>query len=269
MSDAMSPEVVSVGVIPAEAVPSERMPSELVEERAQPVRFPLMELPLVSAVLAFVAGTLNGWTQWTSHTFATVQSGNIVFGGYWLAQGDPGAATPHLVSVLCFGVGALTSGAISTSLQRRGQSFSGAVLTTEAAVLVAAAIAFAVAGADGHHVAYGISFVAGAQGTTFHKDHGMLYGNVAVTMAVQMAFNFLVQSLFSRQGVNGEPNLTWSGRFFLVLLGFGGGGAIGVLAAKAWGGWALLLPAGIVLAVALLAARGHMSADPTPGGQIT
>ena len=60
-----------------------------------------------------------------------------------------------------------------------------------------------------------MSFVAGAQGNAFHKTRGMLYGNVAVTFVVQMAFNFLAQSLFEKEGVDGEPNVVWAGTFFL------------------------------------------------------
>ena len=34
-----------------------------------------------------------------------------------------------------------------------------------------------------------ISFLAGMQENTFHKIDGMLYGNIAVTLVVQLAFN--------------------------------------------------------------------------------
>lgn len=39
-------------------------------------------------------------------------------------------------------------------------------------------------------------------------NHGMLYGNVALTFVVQMAFDFLLQNLFGKEDVNGAPDLT-------------------------------------------------------------
>ena len=64
------------------------------------------------------------------------------------------------------------------------------------------------------------------QGNAFHRIDGLLYGNVAVTLVVQLAFNHLMQAAFG----NRRQHLVQSGLFFLVLLGFSTGGFIG-----AWG----------------------------------
>ena len=97
----------------------------------------------------------------------------------------------------------------------------------------------------------------------------MLYGNVAVTFVVQMAFNFLAQSIFKKEGINGEPNVVWAGTFFLILLGFAGGGALGFFVdIRVIDHASLFLAAAIVLALALRAMAQSGPVDPTPGGLI-
>ncbi len=103
-------------------------------------------------------------------------------------------------------------------------------------------------------------------GNAFHKNHGMLYGAVAVTFVVQMAFNFLVQSAFSNSGVNGEPNLFWSGLFFFVLLGFAGGGAVGFFADRWFNAASIALAALVTLGIAIVSVTTPRAPDPTPGG---
>lgn len=246
--------------------------TDLTDRPAAPAdlpRFPLMERPLVGFLLAFMAGTMDAWTLGNAQTFATVQSGNVVSSGYWLVQGDWTRFGFAFYSILAFGLGSLTCGILITTMLRRGRSYTPWVLFAQTAILAVCGV-FALRGdCDPHHIAYAVSFVAGAQGNAFHKSNGMLYGNVAVTFVVQMAFNFLIQAAFSRNGINGEPNLKWAGLFFFILLGFAAGGAIGFLVDAVTDGVALFLPAAIALVLAFLALtdRGRRT-DPTPGGLI-
>ena len=245
------------------------MASAVINVHPETIRFPLMEKPLVGFLLAFMAGTMDAWTLGNAQTFATVQSGNVVSSGYWLVQGDWPKFCFALFSVIAFGLGSLVCGVLMTIMLRRKRVYTPQVLTAQAAILALLGVLVLRGDANPHYVAYAVSFVAGAQGNAFHKSHGMLYGNVAVTFVVQMAFNFLIQSVFSRRGINDEPNLMWSGLFFLVLLGFAMGGAIGFLIDSLTDGVALFLPAAIalILLVIALAERGR-PIDPTPGGLI-
>ncbi|SHO66597.1 Uncharacterized membrane protein YoaK, UPF0700 family [Pseudoxanthobacter soli DSM 19599] len=236
---------------------------------------PLVERPVVGFLLAFMAGSLNAWTLPNAQTFATVQSGNVVQSGYWLVQGDWEKFTFPFVSVIAFGLGSAFCGALMTTILKRGEIFTPVVLFLQAAMLLVFAYfahqrLIGDAGINPHHIAYGISFVAGMQGNAFHKNHGMLYGNVAVTFVVQMAFNFLVQGLFKRTGIEGQPNLLWSGIFFLVLLGFAAGGGIGFLIGEyVLSTGAILLPTAIALVLGLIAvadAFRHKAVDPSSGG---
>lgn len=232
-------------------------------------RFPLMETPLIGFLLAFMAGSMNAWTLQNAQTFATVQSGNVVQSGYWLVQGDWEKFSFPFISVICFGLGSAACGIIMTLLARHHRMYTTIVLSLEFLILAAMVWCVWTGKLDPHVIAYVVSFVAGMQGNAYHKDHGMLYGNVAVTFVVQMAFNFLIQSAFKRKGINGEPNLMWAGLFFLVLLGFAGGGAIGFFIDQVILGGALIMPALIALVLVFIAkgeTQGGSRADPTGGG---
>ncbi|GAA1928669.1 hypothetical protein GCM10009775_20830 [Microbacterium aoyamense] len=246
--------------------------------------FPLMELPLVGFFLALAAGAMNAWSLANAATFSTVQSGNIISMGYWLIQGDLGKFAFPALAVLAFGLGSALCGVLMTTFQRSGRPYTPGVLLVGSVLLVIIAILAIVlvgsgdgraAGVDlsadhtitAHVLALAISFIAGAQGNAFHKNSGMLYGNVAVTFVVQMAFNFLVQSAFKREGINGSTNIKWAGLFFFVLLGFAGGAAIGFGADQLLNGASIFIPAVILLALFFVAlAKGFKNVDPTPGG---
>lgn len=253
------------------------MATTVINEHPEQIRYPLMERPLIGFLLAFMAGSMNAWTLPNAQTFATVQSGNVVQSGFWLAQGDFEKFTFPFLSVIAFGLGSAFCGILMTTTLRRGRIFTPFILFLQAFMLVVLwflaheKIAIPDAAIDPHYIAYCISFVAGMQGNAFHKSHGMLYGNVAVTFVVQMAFNFLVQGIFRRQGINGEPNLYWSGVFFLVLLGFAAGGGIGFLIGDyVLNSGAILLPAAIATVLAVLALKERRApggVDPSAGGQ--
>ncbi|PFG18973.1 DUF1275 family protein [Serinibacter salmoneus] len=267
-----------------------------IDSHPEAVRFPLMELPVIGFVLAFVCGTLNAWTLMNAATFATVQSGNVASSGIYLATGEWSKFLFAWGSVIAFGLGSFVCGYFMTTWLRKGRVYTVPVLWAEGLIIALMAVLWATSvipetKTGAQIVCFVVSFVAGAQGNSFHKNHGMLYGNVAVTFVVQAAFNFLVQSFINKKGINGEPNLKWSGIFFLVLLGFAGGGAIGALTNVWLGwehdatqdgvlvngtpvagtGWALLLPAALTIILALIAGRQkhrNLDPDPTAGGLI-
>lgn len=89
-----------------------------------------------------------------------------------------------------------------------------------------------------------ISFLAGMQGNAFHKIDGMLYGNVAVTLVVQLAFSYIAQSLF------GKKNAAKNGfLYLLVLIGFAAGALLGTFASLYWAEKSLWMTAGILFVV--------------------
>ncbi|MBS1028900.1 hypothetical protein JK196_11970 [Gluconobacter albidus] len=115
-------------------------------------------------------------------------------------------------------------------------------------------------------LAVAVSFVAGMQGNAFHKDHGMLYGNVAVTFVVQMAFNFMAQSFFKKNGINGESNLMWAGIFFFVLFGFASGGALGFFCDKYIGNnTSLIITITSLVLITIFSNKTNLNTDPRTG----
>lgn len=248
----------------------------VIDDHPEKIRYPLVERPIVGFLLAFMAGSMNAWTLPNAQTFATVQSGNVVQSGYWLAQGEWEKFTFPFLSVIAFGLGSAFCGILMTTLLRKGQIYTPFILFLQAAMLIVLwylahiTVVDPAAPINAHYIAYAISFVAGMQGNAFHKNHGMLYGAVAVTFVVQMAFNFLIQGLFKKEGLNGEPNLMWAGIFFLVLLGFAAGGGIGFLVGDyVLNSGAILLPAAIALVLGIIAVKDAQTpgaVDPSPGG---
>jgi uncharacterized membrane protein YoaK (UPF0700 family) len=229
-----------------------------------------MEHPQVGITLAFMAGLANAWTLAHAETFATVQSGNVIQSGYRLVQGDYAAFWFALISVVAFGIGSAACGVLMSTQLRKGKTYTVPALWFEAALLVAFGLLMRLGLVeDARFIAIGVSFVFGWQGNAFHKNHGMLYGNVAVTFVVQMAFNFWVQSFFKKQGINGDPNSMWAWIFFSILFAFAIGGGLGFLLDLKVLDHASLYLAGLVAVfLALRASSMKSDPDPTPGGLI-
>lgn len=246
------------------------MNSELATESPAVTRYPLMEKPLIAYLLAMMAGSMDAWTLQHAQTFATVQSGNVVQSGYRLVQGDMQAFTFSFLSVISFGIGSALCGFLMASMLQKGKVFTPFVLFGLCAILIILGFSARSGTVEPQHIAYAISFVAGAQGNAYHKVRGMLFGAVAVTFVVQMAFNFVVQSLFKPTGPKGKSNMSWAGIFFLTLIFFGGGGAIGYLVDQQFSGAAIFLPAAIAFVIGLVALGEPrtLDPDPTPGGLI-
>lgn len=242
----------------------------IVQDHPEKIRFPLMEHPQIGVMLAFLAGLTNAWTLAHAQTFSTVQSGNVISAGYRLVQGDYGGFWFAILSVLAFGVGSACCGVLMTTRLRQGKTYTSVALWVQAVLLIAFGLLLRFAITDNaHYIAFGVSFVAGWQGNAFHKNHGMLYGNVAVTFVVQMAFNFWVQSFFKKDGINGEPNSMWAWILFSILFFFAAGGGVGFfLDVHVLDHASLYLAAVIAIFLALRAASMKSDPDPTPGGLI-
>ncbi|WP_158090722.1 YoaK family protein [Mycobacterium saskatchewanense] len=189
--------------------------------------FPLMERPLMALALSSVAGLMNSWTIAHTRSFATVQSGNVVSAGYDLVNGDLPALVRALLSIAAFGAGSFLCATVVAGAARFGRTYSPWILGFETAVLAGVIAWSAWAAPEACLVAWLLSFVAGVQGNAFHRDSGMLYGNVAVTFVVQAVFSYLGRAAMVRWYDDGENHLRPTGVYVLVLVGFAAGGAVG------------------------------------------
>ncbi|MFE1646110.1 YoaK family protein [Microbacterium sp. P01] len=220
-------------------------------------------------MLAVVSGLLNAWTFQNASTFATVQSGNIVSVGYLLVDGEYERLVTALVSIFAFAMGACACSIVVLLFERARASYSVPVLVVEAAFLIALAVLYSTGLLGPVVVAWAISFLAGVQGNAFHRESGMLYGNVAVTLVLQMASSLVGRALAHRVSTDGQPHLRQAGAYLVVLVGFAAGGGIGFAIDRWWVGSSLgaAALALLVLAAAALAHRGPVDPAqnaPTP-----
>lgn len=233
---------------------------KVTNQSLHPASVPLMETPAIAFLLAVSAGLLNAWTFANAKVFATVQSGNVIQVGYQLVAGDYPKFFFAAGSVVAFGLGSFLAGAFIAVALRKGGRYSPSIQGTLVALLGLSVVLIATNALAPEYVAMIISFAAGMQGNGFHKIKGKLYGNVAVTLVVQLAFNYLMQAFFAKRGADGTSNLGNSGLYFLVLLGFAGGGAAGFGLDLIWGGLSII--GAMLITVALMGAAIETETDP-------
>lgn len=227
------------------------------------MRYPLLERPSAAIALAVVAGLLNAWTFSHTQTFATVQSGNIVSIGYFFVAGDMSRVGVAGVSVLAFFLGACACSVLILWLARRGRAYSMVVLAAETVLLLVLAGISTIGAVDPWWIAWSISFLAGVQGNAFHRETGMLYGNVAVTLVVQMAGSLLGRAIGVKIASDGKPHLRPAGGFLLILVGFAAGGAVGCAIDPVWTGGPIGAAALVLAMLAIVAAAHRGPVDPS------
>jgi len=225
-------------------------------------RYPLLETVWASASLAFVSGLLDAWTFGQVGTFATVQSGNLISLGYATAEGDVDRALLAASSVLVFAAGAFACSILILGLARRGKSYSAPVLLGEVVIVTVLAVLSVTRGSEPMWIAGAVSFVAGVQGNAFHRETGMLYGNIAVTSVIQMAAGLLGRAVARRIADDGEQHLRPAGAYVAVLVAFAAGGGLGFSANAVRSGFSLILAAAVLLGLWTYAVRGRGAVDP-------
>lgn len=210
-------------------------------------RFPLMETPMIAFVLAIIAGSMDGYTYLMAKTFSTVMSGNIILLGQTLATKDLAKFGAIAITILCFGLGSAVTAVLQHYSLAKKKSWTVEILFIEAIVLILLGIKGINQAIGITYVCMAISFLAGMQGNAFHKIDGMLYGNVAVTLVVQLAFSYIAQSLF------GKKNAAKNGfLYLLVLIGFAAGALLGTFASLYWAEKSLWMTAAILFVVGVV-----------------
>lgn len=218
--------------------------------------YPLMERAGVAATLAIAAGLLNSWTLVHTHSFATVQSGNIVSAGVYAATGDGGGLLQALISIFAFAAGAFLCAIAVNFADRAKRAYSSWILAAEAIILLGVVVFVLSPWSTAMAVSAILSFVAGVQGNAFHRDSGMLYGNVAVTFVLQGAAGYLGRAASRSVYNDGERHVRPAAIYGAVLLGFGAGGAIGVAFGQLWGPAPILVTAIVLGVLGMIAGRG-------------
>lgn len=216
----------------------------MMENRKVPT-YPVMELPWIAFFLAIAAGSMDGYTYFIGKAFSTVQSGNIILLGQTIATKNWAHFATIAATVLCFGLGAMITGIIEVLGIKKKKVWAFEILLLEAICLVALGFAPINGLFSAMALCMFISLLAGMQGNAFHKIDGMLYGNVAVTLVVQLAFNYIIQAF---AGAKDAWKNSWL--YFSVLIGFGGGGLIGTVLTNAYGEKSLWFTAIVLVCIA-------------------
>jgi uncharacterized membrane protein YoaK (UPF0700 family) len=224
---------------------------------------PLLERTSSASALALVAGLLNAWTFGNAQTFATVQSGNIVTLGYELVAGNTTRAATALVALLAFVGGSFMSMIVILVLARLRRPYSVPILLFEALAIIALAASAGTGHIDARAVAWIVSFIAGVQGNAFHRESGMLYGNVAVTFVLQSVGSLLARAAGRAIASDQKRHLRPAGEYALVLVAFAVGGAAGFAADRTSAELPFYVAASILGALALAASLSRGPIDPT------
>ncbi|MEY0233107.1 YoaK family protein [Providencia manganoxydans] len=187
-------------------------------------KIPFMQLPTIAFLLAITSGMLDGYAFFTTKSFATFQSGNIIMLGYEFAKHGLAAIIPYIITIFAFGAGAMLLAWLRYKYNTNEKTWTFTLLSLEIILilLLIAYIYFYKVEASGFHAVWALSFIAGMQGNAFHKINGMLYGNIAVTLNVQLGFSSLAESV-AFKGQERREALYKSYCYFLTLFGFAGG----------------------------------------------
>ena len=243
--------------------------SQAATDATESARYPLLERIPSAATLALVAGLLNAWTFANAQAFATVQSGNIVTVGYEMFAGNWSRVADVSVAIFCFAAGAFLCQLFILLMARRRRPYSGPVLIIEVAALVLLGVLAATGTAGPVVLVWAVSFLAGVQGNAFHRETGMVYGNVAVTFVLQNVGSLLARAAGNKIATDHQPHVRPAGAYLAVLIAFALGGGIGFAIDQLWRDAAFFVSAAVlaVFAVVAITYRGQedpSGAAPTP-----
>lgn len=214
---------------------------------------PLMQLPIIALFLAIAAGSMDGYAYFTTKTFATFQSGNIILSGYTLATGDTSKLIPTLCSILSFGIGAMVLAWIRDTYNQKQKVWTFTILGIEIVILLLLITNELHRLFSPLHIAWILAFLAGMQGNAFHKIDKMLYGNIAVTLNVQLAFNYLAESFFKSNHHKKRFVAKKFFDYFIVLVGFALGAGVTAILVPHIGAYSIFV---IIIALAAIYIAG-------------
>lgn len=223
---------------------------------------PMMQLPIIAVFLAIVAGTMDGYVYFTTKTFATFQSGNIILSGYTLATENVEKFVPIILSILFFGLGSMATAIIRNRFNSRNKVWTFTILLFEIILLLILSMNMTHQLFAPLHIAWILSFLAGMQGNAFHKIDNMLYGNIAVTLNVQLAFSYLAETFFKVNTDQRKVVFKKFVDFFVVLIGFSAGAGISAFLVPHIGSYTLVITALGLLGIYIIG-RILRKEDPT------
>lgn len=206
-------------------------------------------------LLALVGGFLDTYTYFTrGGVFANAQTGNMVLLSIAAAQGRFLHAAYYLIPITAFALGVLVTEGLRAGVRggAPGQ-WQRMVLLLEAGIL--AAVGFLPASVPDPVVNVTVSFLCSMQVNSFRQLEGSPYATTMCTGNLRSCSGQLWRFLFAREREAGEKAL----RYFLVILVFCLGAALGVPLTARLGGRSVWL-----CSLALLAVWGWLGVSRDP-----
>lgn len=232
------------------------------KEKSIIVNMPLIELPIVAFFLAIAAGAMDGYAYFTTKTFATFQSGNIILSGYSIAADEMHKLLPAIISIGSFALGSMVLAFMRDTIKSKDKLWTFTALSFEIVILlVLASNSFHQFFSD-YYLAYSLAFVAGFQGNAFHYINKMLYGNIAVTLNVQLAASYFAESIMKINSDKKKQLLKNCFDYFVILIGFASGAFMAAIAAKHIGSYALIIPVFCLIGI-FITGRIFLKKNPT------
>lgn len=218
---------------------------------------PLVELPIVAFFLAIAAGALDGYAYFTTKLFATFQSGNIILTGFTIATDDMTKLYPTLYSIGAFSLGAMALAFLRDSYINKNKTWSFVALAFEMVVLLILATNTFHELFSPLHIVFILAFIAGFQGNAFHYIDKMLYGNIAVTLNVQLAASYFGEWLMKINSDERKQKFKNFFDYFIILIGFAFGAFVSAILAKPIGSYTLIIPILSLAAIYIVGKRYH------------
>lgn len=217
--------------------------------------FRISETLTVSILLTVTGGFLDAYTYlFRGKVFANGQTGNFVLLGVSLVEQDFQRALYYLLPITAFLLGVFLAESIHARIGNdRFIKWRHVVLLLEIAILLMAV--FIPQGEWDYLANISISFVCALQTQAFRSLRGLSYISVMCTGNVRSGIHEFCNYLHSRQKkymINGFY-------YFLIVLSFVFGAALGTFFMEHWHYLSLLFPIGLLsIALLLLFAKKHL-----------
>ena len=154
-----------------------------------------MGIPLIASLLALASGFIDGYTYSTTKVFATFQTGNVILPTWHLSSLTFKDFLPGLVSLSCFGAGAMSLAFIRDINLKYKKTWVFKVLFFEVFFILLLASNGIHHLLTPLHLTWLLAFVIGMQGNAFRQVDNMLYSNITTTLNVLFAFSFFAEAL--------------------------------------------------------------------------
>jgi uncharacterized membrane protein YoaK (UPF0700 family) len=203
---------------------------------------PNVGLSVVAAsVLTAAGGSMDAWVYMAhGHVFASAQTGNVVLFAAYVAAGDLTAAARHVLSIMAFILGLVSSLLAGAWLKKAGRNSRNVRLTIECVLLVA--LALIVSRLSNAAITACVGFIVAVQITSLSHIDDLTFSTTMTTGNIFGAFSAASAALQDRA----SKDLTRAIALGCICLAFAAGALVGGFFTLRFGDRTLFITAGTV-----------------------